>query len=379
MNDHIRLKSRFRLIQVACLVLFLLAAQECTGKNELSISRVDPSIGQRVQEELDAAVAEYNVPGAILALGDMNGNTRIWTSGLADLQTGKSMSEDLYLAIGSTTKSYTATMILQLVDDGLIKLDEPIRKHLPGPVPRENEITIRHLLEMRSGLGDYGPSPQFQKFMEPNPLQACTPEQLIQFSLDKTGEPDKEFHYTNANYILLGMLIEKVTNNSFANEMQRRILQPLGMSHTFMLTEMKMPTPYAHGYRYEEGKKVVDGTYSIHPSLFWTAGGIVSTAADQLIWAKALLEGRLLSPQAHSEQFNMKPASSKLGFYGLGVMNMNGLIGHGGNYNNLYTSFVGRYHGYDCVILVNGQAGDAEEKTFRAKAVLLKVIEKTGM
>lgn len=333
---------------------------------------------QRMQEALDTAVAEYNVPGAILALGDMNGNTRIWTSGRANLETGKSMSEDLYFAIGSVTKSYTATMVLQLVDDGLIKLDEPIGKHLPGLVPRENEITIRLLLEMRSGLGDYGPNPEFEKFMEPNPLPACTPEQLVKFSLDRAGEPDKEFHYTNINYILLGMLIEKVPDNSFRNELKRRILQPLGMSHTFMLREMKMPTPYAHGYRYEDGK-VIDGTYSIHPSLFWTAGGIVSTRADQLIWAKALLEGRLLSPQAHSEQFTMKPASSKLGSYGLGVMNMNGLIGHGGNYGNLYTSFVGRYHGYDCVILVNGQAGDAEEKTFRAKAILQEVIEETEL
>lgn len=378
MKNHIPLKTRFWLIQAACLILFLLAAQGCAKKNELSVSRVDLSMGHRVQEALDTAVAEYNVPGAILTLGDMNGNTRIWTSGLAELETGKSMSKDLYFLIGSATKSYTATIVLQLVDEGKISLDDPIGKYLPGLVPRENKITIRHLLEMRSGLGDYGPNPEFTKFMEPDPLRACTPEQLVKFSLDKTGEPDKEFHYTNTNYILLGMLIEKVTNNSFRNEMKRRILQPLGMSHTFMLTELKMPIPYAHGYRYEEGK-VVDGTYSIHPSLFWTAGGIVSTAADQLIWAKALLEGRLLSPQAHSEQFNMKPASSKLGFYGFGVMNMNGLIGHGGNYDNLYTSFVGRYHGYDCVILVNGQAGDAEEKTFRAKAVLLKVIEKTGL
>ncbi len=378
MKDHFPLKTRFWLIQAACLILFLLAAQGWAKENELSVFRVDPSMGQRVQEALDAAVTEYNVPGAVLALGDMDGSTRIWTSGLADLETGERISEDLYFLIGSVTKSYTATMVLQLVDDGLIKLDGPIGKYLPGLVPRENEITIRFLLEMRSGLGDYGPNPEFEKFMEPNSLKACTPEQLVKFSLDKTGEPDKEFHYTNANYILLGMLIEKVTNNSFSNELKRRILQPLGMSHTFMLTEMKMPTPYAHGYRYEEGK-VVDGTYSIHPSLFWTAGGIVSTAADQLVWAKALLEGRLLSPQAHSEQFTMKPASSRLGFYGLGVMNMNGLIGHGGNYDNLYTSFIGRYHGYDCVIMVNGQAGDAEEKNFRAKAILQELIKETEL
>jgi D-alanyl-D-alanine carboxypeptidase len=214
--------------------------------------------------------------------------------------------------------------------------------------------------------------------MEPDPLRACTPEQLVKFSIDTTTEPDKEFRYNNANYILLGMLIEKVTNNSLSNQMKRRILQPLGMSHTFMLTELKMPAPYAHGYLYEEGK-AIDATFSIHPSLFWTAGGIVSTAADQLIWARALLEGRLLSPQAHSEQFNMKAVSGKLRFYGLGTANMDGLIGHGGNVNNMYTCFVGRYHGYDVAILVNGQTGDAEEKTFRAKPILERVFKEAGL
>ncbi len=128
MKDHIPLKTRFWLIQAVCLILFLLAAQGWAEKNELSVSRVDPSMGQRVQEVLDAAVVEYNVPGAILALGDMSGNTRIWTSGLANLETGESMSEDLHFPIGSVTKSYTATMVLQLVDDGLIKLEEPIGK-----------------------------------------------------------------------------------------------------------------------------------------------------------------------------------------------------------------------------------------------------------
>jgi D-alanyl-D-alanine carboxypeptidase len=169
MKTHIKLKIRFRLIQSACLILFLLAAQACAIKNDLSFSRVDPSMGQRVQKELDAAVAEYNVPGAVLALRDMDGKTQTWTSGLAELETKKAMSKDLYLMIGSTTKSYTATMVLQLVDDGLIKLDEPIGKYLPGLVPRENKITIRHLLEMRSGLGAYGRNPEFTKFMEPKP------------------------------------------------------------------------------------------------------------------------------------------------------------------------------------------------------------------
>lgn len=371
-------KTRPQLLYAAFLICFLIAPHGCAKETELSVLRVDPSMERHIQEALDAAVDEYNVPGAVLALGDVSGNTQIWTSGFANLETREDMSGDLYFSIGSVTKSYTATLVLQLVDDGLFKLDDPIGNYLPGLVPRDNEISIRHLLEMRSGLGAYETNPEFLKLMEPDPLRACTPQQLVEFSVEKTRGPDREFHYTNVNYFLLGMLVEKVTGNSFANEMKRRILQPLGMAHTFLRTEMEMPTPFAHGYQYDEGE-IVDGTFSAHPSVFWTAGAIVSTPADQLIWARALIEGQLLSPQSHSEQFTMKPASPKLGFYGLGVLNMNGLIGHGGNYNNLYTSFVGRYHGYDCVILVNGQAGDAEEKTFRAKAILQRVIEVTGL
>lgn len=374
------MKARFQFIHTACLIFLALVMQGCATPNELAFSRIDPSMGRRVQVALEAAMAEYKVPGAIFALRDMKGDSRIWTSGLGNLETGEPMSKDLYFAIGSVTKSYVATMVLQLVDDGLVKLDAPIGEYLPGLVLRENEITIRHLLEMRSGLGDYGLNPQFFTMLEAEPLRVFTPEQLVKLSIDKTGDPDREFCYTNANYILLGMLIEKVTNHSLQDEMKRRILQPLGMSHTFMLMETKMPIPYAHGYYYEEGK-VVDGTYLCHPSAAWTAGGIVSTAADQLIWAKALVEGRLLSPRSHSEQFTMKPAPSKHVDYGLGVMNLNGLVGHAGNLNNVYTSFVGRYHGYDCVILVNGQRGDTGEKTwsYRAGDILKKVIKETRL
>lgn len=371
-------KTRFQLFQTAILICFLIAIQGCVKKTELSVLRVDPSMGRNVQEALNAAVAEYNVPGAVLALEDMRGNKRIWTSGFANLKTRKPMSKDMYFQIGSVTKSYTATMVLQLVDEGLVKLDDPIGIYLAGLVPRGNEITVRNLLEMRSGLGHFEQNPEFLKLVESDPLRSFTPEQLVRFTQDKTGESGREFEYTNANYIILGLLVEKVTGHSFRDELKRRILRPLGMAHTFLRTEMKMPTPFAHGYVYEDGK-VVDGTFSIHPSLFWTAGAIVSTVSDQLIWARALLDGRLLSPETHLEQFTMKPASTKIGLYGLGVMDMNGLIGHGGNFNNLYTSFVGRYHGYDCVILVNGQTGDAEEKTFRAKAILQKVIKDTGL
>lgn len=298
--------------------------------DDAPVSGVDPSMGQRVQEALDAVVAEFKVPGAVLGIRDVDGNTRFWTSGTADLKSGKPMSKDLYFRIVSVTKSYTATMVLQLVDEGKISLDDPIGKHLPGLVPRENKITIRHLLEMRSGLGSYGTNEEFAKMAEAQPGRVWTPEELIRLSSSTIGDPGRDFDYNNANYILLGLLIEKVTNDSFRNQVIKGILQPPAMSHTFVPTDMEMPAPFAHGYLVEDGK-VVDGTDCLHPTAAWSAGNIISTAGDQLIWAKALVEDRLLSPQVNAERFIMSPMVNKPGLYGLGVLNLDGIIGHGGN------------------------------------------------
>jgi D-alanyl-D-alanine carboxypeptidase len=176
------------------------------------------------------------------------------------------MSRNLHFRIGSVTKTYTSTVVLQLYDEGLINLDDPIGKYLPGLVPQEDKITIRHLLEMRSGLGDYNNS-ELAKFFEANPGRILTPEELMQFASFMIGEPGGEFNYTNTNYILLGILIEKVTNRTFEEQVKRRILQPLGMSQTFAPTDPEIPAPYAHGYRYEGGK-LTDATFSLPPFLF---------------------------------------------------------------------------------------------------------------
>jgi len=378
MKDHIRIKNCFHLIHAVCLIFLLAVPLGCVGTRAFSFSRVNPFLGQGIQKSLDAAVAEFKVPGAVLGIRDMDGNTRFWTSGTADLKSGKLMSKDLYFRIGSVTKSYTATVVLQLVDEGKISLDEPIGKHLPGLIPKENKITIRHLLEMRSGLGSYGTNEEFAKMAEAQPGRVWTPEELIRLSSSTIGDPGRDFDYNNANYILLGMLIEKVTNDSFRNQLIKRILQPLGMSHTFVPTDMQIPAPFAHGYLVEDGK-VVEGTDCLHPTAAWSAGNIISTAGDQLIWAKALVEGRLLSPQVNAERFIMSPMVNKPGLYGLGVLNLDGIIGHGGNYSNAYTSFVGRHRGYDFAILVNGMTRDIEAGDFRALSIIQKIIKETGL
>ena len=171
MKNPFRIENRFRLICAACLIIVLAASQGCTRTRAFSFSRVNPFLGKGVKKSLDAAVAEFKVPGAVLAMRDMDGNTLFWTSGVAVLKSGKPMSKELYFRVGSVTKSYTATIVLQLVDEGKISLEDAIGKHLPGLVPRENEISVRHLLEMRSGLGSYGTNEEFAKMAEKYPIE----------------------------------------------------------------------------------------------------------------------------------------------------------------------------------------------------------------
>ena len=378
MHPFSKSKTPCGCIAVILLAFLFVVAGGCAGMPPKGALRFDPALVQPIQTVLDAALIRYRLPGAVLGIRDPKGATHFWTSGLADLQMGKTMERDLYFRIGSVTKSYTATIILQLADEGLVALDTPIDHYLPGKVAQGENISVRDLLEMRSGLGNYSKNPAFFNSLEHNPGRVWSPDELLNFSNTNKGKPGDSFEYNNANYIILGMLIETVTQSSYREQVKKKILKPLAMAKTFVPISNDMPTPFARGYLYEEGA-VIDGTFSLDPSVAWSAGNIISTATDQLVWIKALEEGRLLSKETHKEQFAVKGIKSTPGrAYGLGVGRDKGATGHGGNYNNAYTSCIYRYHGYDFVVLVNGQGKEAISKEAKASNVFWRVIEDMG-
>lgn len=374
-----RNKLVFHGVLIIVVTLLLVMAGGCAGTPAKDGPTFDPAMVQSIQTVLDAALIRYRLPGAVLGIRDTKGAVHFWESGMADLDMGKAMDPDLYFRIGSVTKSYTATIVLQLVDEGLVALDTPIDHYLPGKVTQGEDITVRNLLAMRSGLGNYSKNPVFLNSLEKNPGRVWTPEELLNFSNTVKEKPGGSFDYNNANYIILGMLIETVTRSAYREQVKKRILKPLDMAKTFVPVSNDMPTPFARGYLYEEGK-VVDGTFSLDPSVTWSAGNIISTASDQLVWIKALAEGRLLSKETHKEQFAVKDIKSTPGrAYGLGVGRDKGAMGHGGNYNNAYTSCIYRYHGYDFVVLVNGQGKASITKEAKASNVFWRVIEDLGL
>ncbi|GIH64963.1 serine hydrolase domain-containing protein [Microbispora siamensis] len=289
-----------------------------------------PELRQLLQEIVDAGFV-----GVTLRVNDERGE---WagSAGAAELGHAEKPPIDGHVRIGSNTKTFTATLVLQLVAEGRIALDTPVAAYLPE-FDLDGRITVRMLLQHTSGVfnftGEYYddgtfapgiPATTAGKEWVDNRFTTYRPEELVRLALSKPArfEPGTDWSYSNTNYVLARLLIEKVTGRSVAEEMQRRILGPLGLSGTVQPTsETDIPEPHAHAYyRYEEDgqTRTVDVTRH-NPSWISSGGDMISTTRDLHTFIAALLGGRLLPAELLAE---MCTPESKAG-YGLGVFVQN--------------------------------------------------------
>ncbi|WP_242676705.1 serine hydrolase domain-containing protein [Rhodococcus sp. ABRD24] len=294
---------------------------------------MDKATTAKLDSVIAAAIQQTGIPGAIVGIWGPNG-TYTSATGVADTATGAPMKADFHSRIGSVTKTFTVTALLQLVDDGKIGLDDPISKYVNG-VTDGDRITLRQLAGMRSGLPDYTTSEQFATDYLADPKGGFTPEQLFAYIKDEPLKftPGTEVDYSNTNTILLGLVVEKVTGDSLPNVIDAKILRPLGMDSTNFPTTNAFPEPHAQGYT----NQTKDGTIAVatdwNPSWGWAAGAMISTLDDLRIWAPALAKGDLL--HADTQQQRLQTVALTEGQedagYGLGLFNIEGWIGHNGS------------------------------------------------
>ncbi|MFB4303915.1 serine hydrolase domain-containing protein [Actinomadura sp. NTSP31] len=283
-----------------------------------------PELQKAIQEAVDAGFA-----GVQARVHDEHGE---WagTAGVHELGANTPPPIDGHFWAGSITKTFTATLMLQLVADGTIELDAPVAGHLPE-LGLDERITVRMLLQHTSGLynytGELEPDgtfvqgiPSLGKDWVDNRLHAYQPEELVKFALSKPArfEPGTGFSYSNTNYTLASLLIERLTGRTYAEEMRRRILEPLGLTGTVAAgTSPDLPDPHAHGYcRYPDGDQwtVADVTRQ-NPTMLRAAGDLSSTTRDLHTFISALMGGRLLPAGLLAE---MRKPYGPLG-YGLGL------------------------------------------------------------
>ncbi|MFJ5305423.1 serine hydrolase domain-containing protein [Streptomyces sp. NPDC088350] len=296
-------------------------------------------LGRGLTARLDKAVADVReqagIPGVTVGLWMPGKGCYVRATGVADKATGEPMSTDLYLRIGSETKTFTVTALLELVDEGRIRLDDPVARYVHG-VPNGRRITLRHLAEMRSGLFPYSSDPDFAHDLLSDPNRLFTPRELLAYGFKhpNTSAPGKVFVYNNSNLILLGLVIEKVTGHRAADVIDRRVLRPARLDHTLFPDGPNVgefPEPHPRGYTNQTLSGEVADSTDWKPSWAWTAGAMISDLHDLHSWAKTVATGTLLSPETQRQRLTMLPTGHPGTNYGLGIFESGGWIGHNGS------------------------------------------------
>ena len=274
-----------------------------------------PSRGGDLQKGLDGVAA-------IGALAEVRNGSQVWrgSSGVAELGTSRKVPVDGRFRAGSITKTFVSTVVLQLVAEGRLRLDDSVERWLPGVVPNGENITVRQLLNHTSGLYDYKntlPMPPSEEFYALQ-YRTWTASEQIERALANPpvfDKPGSQYDYSNTNYLLVGEIIKKVTGRTYSDEIERRIIRPLGLHGTTMPgTSTRIPGPHPHGYVPKDGGQL-DFT-EMNPTLFGAGGDIISTTHDLNRFFAALLGGHLLPARLLDA---MKQAGTEGGTYGLGL------------------------------------------------------------
>jgi D-alanyl-D-alanine carboxypeptidase len=297
-------------------------ASHVTGPGSTWVSgRVDLGIRALLTE-----VAATGVPGSVVRVQDGR-EIRVATAGVLDLATGAELGPGARFRVGSITKTFVATVVLQLVGEGRLSLDEPIARRLPGLLGNGNAITVRELLNHTSGLFDYTADPTVLAGIAQN--RVFNPTELVGIAETHPSlvPPGASWGYSNTNYIVAGLLVEAVTHHRLGRELRHRIFDPLHLSATsFPVATGKIPGYHAHGYVPTELVPTADGrpfdVTELNPSAAWAAGAIISNAADLSRFYLALMNGTLITPHLLREMKTTvpeDPADTQQFRYGLGI------------------------------------------------------------
>lgn len=270
----------------------------------------------------DIQAAGIDARGAIVEVTSPRG-TWCEAFGTADAS-GKPMTTDMRFRIASISKTFTGAAVLRLADEGKLSISDPISKYLPNPNPGQfphwNEITIQQLANHTSGLSEITDSPAFQARKRRDPSARWSPEQLVRFAHEE-HLPGAVYDYANTNYVILGMLIERVSGQSVRSFFRDTLIGPLGLKGTDVAEAGDKPKLNCHGYA---GKQ--DLTCH-NPSWAWCAGHLVSNVADLTSWIRAECTGMVLSPASQKKLVAIVKPSVNAGF---GIENYNGWLGHTG-------------------------------------------------
>ncbi|GAB4252439.1 MAG: serine hydrolase domain-containing protein [Ekhidna sp.] len=350
---------------------------------------------EKLKAKIDSICNTSGYPGLVFSFIDKDGNVNAFASGYADKENNVRMTPQHKLHGGSTGKTIVPGVLMQLIAEGKVALDDKVSKYLGAndwfdQLANSQDITVRHLMQHSSGIVRYEFKEEFLNDLKKNPNKKWKPEELLAYVLGDAPpfEAGEGFTYSDTNYILLGMIIEKVTGNTFYDEARNRIIEPLGIA-SFSETNKKAISNMAQGY-YEEGSEyalgfkspfLVDGKAQNNMQFEWTGGGYAYENADYARLLKALYEGEVFDMELLRDDFFGYIAAEEIGGqYGLGVIqyqfpNLGEFIGHSGFFPGYNTA--GFYHpetGQAFTMQINSTQGNHLRTFFRDYLTIVGMI-----
>lgn len=356
-------------IPVASVAAGVLAVAVPTqGSSSAAPTAKKPTALQRIARSLVAAGA----PGAVVYVRTPTG-VRSATAGFASLQPRVPMRVAVHYRIASVTKTFVATVVLQLAGQGKVSLDDPVDRWLPGLVPNGAAITLRMLLNHTGGLYDVADDPTLRAEFAEHPTRQWTPREVLRFALSHPPlfPPGSSYAYSNTGYMLLGLVIEAVTGEPLDRVLGERLVQPLRLRATSFPSGTGLPEPAAYGYDLRDGR-FVELTYN--PSIAWATGHIISNVADLSTFFAALMKSRLF-PAALLKQMKAGPAPKTGWIAGLGLLTTRTpcgvAYGHGGDIPGWHDEVLATANGSRvAVVMVNNAPARLEGRFAAAPAAL---------
>ncbi|OEV03364.1 D-alanyl-D-alanine carboxypeptidase [Streptomyces oceani] len=327
----------------------------------------------RLHDLLRRLTTVDGAPGALAEVRDQRGST-VLTSGVGNVRSEEPVHRDSRFRIGSMTKMFTATAVLQLVGERQVDLDAPVERYLPGVVRGHGndgrEITVRQLLQHTSGLPDFLDYLKPQEVIE-DPLARHDPRDLVDTALEHPPvfEPGSDWGYSNTGYLLAGMIIERVTGHTYGEVIRERIIEPLRLRETFVPRDAEIPRPRPRGYAQPgEDAPLLDIT-RVDPSVGGAAGGMISSGTDVNRFLDALLRGDLLRPAQLREMMTTRSTGSADGrAYGLGLETRklpggDRYWGHTGDFLGYETMAAATVDGRGATVMVNLGPGGSDAQS----------------
>jgi D-alanyl-D-alanine carboxypeptidase len=306
------------------------------------LKTIDPAA---LRATVEAAVRDLMIPGAVVEVRTPQGH---FTTAVGTTQRGAEVppDADTHVRIASVTKTMTSAVIVLLAQEGRLTFDDPVSMYVPD-VPDGDKITVGELLTMRSGLYGYTNDPGFAQTLDTDPAKVWTPQEVLDIAFRHPPQfpPGTAYEYSNTNYALLGLIVEKVDGRPLDQAFRDRLFGPLGLEQTSLPapTDTSIPDPYSRGYMYGgSGYALVDEPYppelqaaaragTLQPvdythqnsSYAWAAGGAISTADDLATWIRGLVDGRVFDAGMHRRWLDSPqpadPAEPAAAQYGYGI------------------------------------------------------------